>query len=215
MKKTTIKAFCLMLISTMTLLVQAQPKNYHLLSKAEKEQKSLEFIEEADYLVEGEMLDLEFYYGSDKKTIYTKVTFQVDHWYKGKGKGIVYIIKKGGVIGTDRQTPMHRNSPYVGKHRKSFLLLNKRNKDEYEFLFVHSSASGRYSRSRKDDFHIKAFCELKFDSKEAFHGFITRANKISLPGKKKDVGLEEVKSSSDTVVINSVSPTAMLVAGVG
>jgi len=214
MKETTIKAFCLMLISTMTFLANAQPKNYHLLTKAEKEQKSLGFIDEAEYMVEGGRLDAECYYGEDGKTIYTKITFQVDHWYKGKGENIIYIVKKGGVIGRDRQTSMHGSRPYTGKLRKSFLLLNKKNRDEYEFPFMHSSASGRYSHSRKDDFYIKAFCELKFDSKDAFHSFVTRANKVKLPGKKKDAGLEEAKNNP-SILINSISSTSVLSAGTG
>ncbi len=217
MKNTIINVFfkvlCLAIISLTTLTLHAQW--YDHFSQEEKEKKSIEVINTAEYMVEGRVLDKRCFYGDDGKTIYTDITLSVNHWYKRSGENSIHIVVKGGVVGADQQYREHSTGPIMHKNLNYFILLKSKSRDTYELLNENSVSSyGRYSRSWTDDFHIKVFYDLKFQSTEEFHTFISKINGVSVPRKKKDVGFQK---SLDEITIDEISLGSVgnLHAGVG
>lgn len=205
MKNTIIQGFfkvlCLTLISLMTLTLNAQ--RYDNLSKTEKERKSLELINEAEYMVECKMIDYEYFYGDDGKTIYTDYTLDVSHWYKGRGQNIIHIIVKGGGIGDDNQFYLKDGKPKPEYGVTNVLLLKKNAGNKYSFIVQEHIAVATSPQIQKHKYYLVGFHSLLFDSQEEFEVFIKRANKVKLNRKKKDVTFQ--KSSNGDPVINSIS----------
>ncbi len=174
------KGFSLVLLGILATNISAQ--HYKNLSQEEKEQKSIAIINEADAFVLGTMVSSKPFYGKDGKTIHTKTKIKVKHWYKGEGKRVIYVVRKGGVIGTDNQSISHRSGPRH-LHKEYFMLLKK--DKNYRFMSETKATFARYSDSRYDDFKIIAFYGMKFDSIDSFHKFIMNLNDIKLPNKKR------------------------------
>lgn len=198
MKNTIIKGFfkvlCLVIFCTSTTIVTAQ--HYKSLSQQEKKQKSIALIDKAECFILGTAVDSESFYGEDGKTIYTKIKIKVKHWYKGKGNRTIYLVRRGGVIGTDEQYMLHRSGPGLYLYKEYFMLLSKEG-ENYKFVRNAKASSGRYSDTRYDDFKIIAFYDMKFDSIDDLNQFVKPLQKIKVP-KKKDVGFQ--KSSSEPPV---------------
>ncbi len=177
----------------LTMITTNGMAQYDHLSKEQKEQKSIELINEAEAFVLGTPVDSECFYGSNGKTIYTKIIIKVKHWYKGKGNRIISIVRKGGVIGSDNQIPIHRYGPSIYKNIDYFMLINKTKDGNYEFVEPNSKASfGRYSDSRYDDFEIIAFYGMKFNSHDDFNSFIKNMQGIKTSDKKKMLVFKKV-----------------------
>jgi len=188
MKKTTIKAISkgFSLIALVILTVNVNAQWYDHFSQEEKERKSIEVINTAEYMAEGRVLDKKCFYGNDGKTIYTDITLSVNHWYKRSGEDSIHVVMKGGAIGADQQYDDHSTGPVLHKNLTYFILLKNKSENTYKLLNENSVSSyGRYSRSWTDDFHIKAFYDLKFQSVDEFHTFISKVNGVSIPRKKK------------------------------
>ncbi len=205
MKNTIINVFfkvlCLVFVSLMTLSVHAQ--RYSHLSKEEKERKSLELIENAEYMVECKMIDYEYFYGDDEKTIYTDYTLEISHWYKGRGQNIIHIIVKGGGIGDDNQFYLKDGKPKPEYGVTNVLLLKKDAGNKYSFMVQEHTALATSPQIQKHKYYLVGFHGLLFDSQEEFEVFVKRADKVKLNRKKKDVTFQ--KSSNGGPVINSIS----------
>jgi len=195
------KAVCLATLVCFSLNTHAQLIDYSRWSQEEKENKSLELINEAKYVVEGYIEDYRCFYGEDGKTIYTDLTVEVKYWYKGKGKDVIHIIRKGGLIGEDDQNVFHVPTPFTPTGETYILLLN-RHASEKDYIF--SKVSHAVVARPTHDFYMVGFHGLLFNDVEEFNRFIARGDKIKIRGKKKDVGY--IKSSMIPVIeyINTV-----------
>ncbi len=163
---------------------------YDHLSQEEKEIKSIELINNAEYLVEGKPIEYKRFYRSGGRTVYADYTIEVKHWYKGHGdKKIDVIAEKNNIkdkksnaeleiILTDSQ---HVKPPIV-KDTHYFMLLKKSKIGEkYEFINEYDVGFyGWYPTSLIQDFDIRAFCDLKFESMDDFETFISKAEGIKL-----------------------------------
>jgi len=210
MKNTIIQCFfkglCLTFISLMT-LTTLHAQQYDDLSKTEKESKSLELINEAEYLIEGKPISGECFYGPDGKTIYTDVSIEVTHWYKGKGKKNIHLIMKGGIIkelnGGDliinNQTSNHHSGgPFMIIDSPYFMVLKQSAMRGYEFIDQYSASSyGRYSNYPDNDFYIKTFYDLKFESMDDFETFVSKVKGVRLSRKKRGNFLKFFRNSSN------------------
>jgi len=208
------RGLCLVLLGLTTSTLHAQW--YDHLSKEEKEQKSIELINDAEVFVAGVPIDSRCFYGKDGKTIYTRINIKVKHWYKGTGGRTISVITEGGTIGDDMQYIEHSADPAISFGKEYFLLFRKNDNGDYEYANNSKSSFGRYSDTRYDDFEIIAFYEIKFDSIESFHQFIQKSKSIKIPVKKKDVGYQTSSKSLgieiDETWLASLGP---LHAGVG
>ncbi len=180
------KGFCLVLLGILATNISAQ--HYKNLSQEEKEQKSIALINEAEAFILGTPVSEKCFYGKDGKTIYTKIKIKVKHWYKGEGNRIIYLIDKGGVIGTDRQIRRHKSSPTLYFDKEKFMLLSKED-ENYKFVKNIKASQGRYSETHYDDFKIIAFYSVKFNSIDDLNEFVKHLEGIKLPN-KKDVGFK-------------------------
>jgi|GEM_PF-773651 len=196
------RAVCLMILVSFSLNTHAQLIDYSRWSQEEKENKSLELINEAKYVVEGQIVKFECFYGDDGKTIYTDITVRVSNWYKGRGSDMIHIIRKGGVIGEDNQYGEHWSGPYTPMGGQIYILLLKQHSSGENYVF--SRFSDLVVANSTDDFYMVGFHGLIFDNAEEFNQFIAKGKKIRLPNKKKDVGY--IKSSIVPVIefINTV-----------
>jgi len=196
------KGICFVLIMLTTLSTNAQPRKYAHLSKEQKEQKSLELINEADYIVEGKTIDVEPFYGKDGKTIYSKYTIEVVNWYKGKGNKVINLIMAGGEIKTETADgdilvdSQNSHMPYLYLNTTYFMVLNdNREYEGYSFFDDFYVSFGRLDVGK--DVYMRAFYELDFSSLDEFHSFISEAKYIKIPRKKKDAILGEYSKGAD------------------
>jgi len=206
------KGICFVLLIMMTSNATAQ--YYENLSQEEKEQKSIALINEADAFILGTPVSYECFYGKDGKTIYTKVKIKVKHWYKGEGNRIIYLINKGGVVGTDRQ--VNNNKPRLHLDDEQFMVLSKEG-ENYRFTKNIKASFGRYSDSHYDDFKIISFYDMKFNSIDDLNGFVKNLQGIKVPNKKKDVGFQESSEIEPPIIIDEdwLAAQGPLHAGVG
>jgi len=199
MKKSIFKGICFVFLIMATTNVVAQ--RYDYLPSEEKERKSIELINITDYVVEGKVLNYNYFYGDDDSTIYTDISFEVDHWYKGKGDDIIHVIVRGGRIGTDHQYDEHPTNPLLGTRSTYIVLLKKGvDGDTYEYVKPNSFAVyGAYPWIPSAKYHLKAFYDIEFLSTDEFYTFLNRIQGITLPvqdesrSKKKDVFGESSK----------------------
>lgn len=204
------KGICFVLLTLTTLFMNAQPVRYAHIPQEEREKASLELINEAEYVVEGKSKGFRYFYGDDGKTIYTEFTFEVSHWYKGKGKKTISLVKKGGYIGDDYQIDKHKSYLNVGGYMTYIILLKEGSRrGTYEFLKEISPVIMRsYDKSEWGGFY-----NLGFQSFEELIAFLSKAESIMLPVKKKDVGSQK-SSISPLMTIDAISPMTVR-AGVG
>lgn len=183
------KGICFVLLTLTTLPINAQPVRYAHIPQEEREKASLELINEAEYVVEGKSKGFRYFYGDDGETIYTEFTFEVSHWYKGNGRNTISIVKKGGRIGNDNQFN-HNDYLYPDRVMAHIILLKEGSaKDTYEFLKEISPVIARSN----DGSVWGGFYNLGFDSFDELTTFLSKAEGMKMPVKKKDVG--SVKSS--------------------
>jgi len=207
------KGICFILFFTTMNSLTAQ--HYKHLSQEEKEEKSIALIDEAEAFVLCTPIDSECFYGDDGKTIYTKIKIKVKHWYKGEGNRIIYLVRKGGVIGIDNQIVRHRASPSFHLDKDYFMLLNKEG-EKYRFAKNIKASIGKYSDILSNDYHIKAFFDMKFDSVEVFNDFVKNLKNIKVPNKKKDAGFQEPSNEAPPMIDNEwLAGLGQLHAGVG
>jgi len=181
---------------------------YDHLSKEQKEQKSIELIDKAKYVVEGVVKDHECFYGEDGKTIYTGYTIEIAHWYKGTGENTIQLIKKGGVIDMDYQVNMHDPGPSFGVGpRYIFLLRESFKKGTFEFIGT-EEAIAKYKYMSTDKSYLVGFYGLAFNSNEDVNTFFSKANKIKMLVKKKDVNFQK-SSTSLPINITSINPAVI------
>jgi len=196
------RGLCLVLLGLTTSTLHAQW--YDHLSKEEKEQKSIELINDAEVFVAGVPIDSRCFYGKDGKTIYTRINIKVKHWYKGTGGRTISVITEGGTIGDDMQYIEHSADPAISFGKEYFLLFRKNDNGDYEYANNSKSSFGRYSDTRYDDFEIIAFYDVKFNSIDELNEFVRNLEGIKVPSKKKDLGFQKSSSSADTIVIDEV-----------
>ncbi len=209
MKNTIINVFfkvlCLAIISLTTLTLHAQPFKYAHLSQEEKENKSLELINQADYVVEGKSTDFRYFYGDDGKTIYTEYTFEVSHWYKGKGEKTISLIREGGRIGLDNQIDDHKSYLNLGDIMTYIILLKEGDKKgTYEFLEEEKRAIIRSN----DKSRWGGFYGLGFLSYQDLNTFLSKGKDIKTSVKKKDVGSQK-SSVSPPMMIDDFTPSVI------
>lgn len=175
------KGICFVLLFIM-MTTNGMTQRYEGLSQEEKEQKSITLINESEAFVLATPVNEKCFYGEDGKTIYTKIKIRIKHWYKGEGSRIIYLIDKGGIIGTDRQINRHKPGPILYFDKEKFILLSKEN-ENYRFVKNIKASQGRYSDTHYDDFKIIAFYDMKFNSIDEFNEFVRNLEGIKIPSK--------------------------------
>ncbi len=170
------KMICFVFLILMTASLDAQPFKYAHLSKEEKEQKSLELIDSAEYVAEGKVVDSE-YIIKDDKYIYLDLTFEVNHWYKGGDENVIHIVRKTGRV----NEITHDSGPTLGGSRKRILLLKKKSDGTYELLERNNSFIARYAYFSHESFYVVGFVALNFSTADEFYNFLRKADNIKLP----------------------------------
>ncbi len=179
MKKLIFQVICLVVFGISALHSHAQLIDYRTWSQEKKENKSLELINEAEYVVEGQIVKFECFYGDDGKTAYTDLTVKVNHWYKGKGEDIVHIIKKREEACEGVQmSSTYTIQPYTPMGSTYILLLKQHNSGEN---YVFSRYSGSVVARSIDNFYMVGFHGLLFDNAKEFNQFIAKGDKIKIP----------------------------------
>jgi hypothetical protein len=105
-----------------------------------------EKISNSSFIIEGKVIEQNFFKGNSGKNIYTINTIQVFSVFKGNLPSKVFIITAGGVFGNQREVPSSLLSLmpgqtglfFLNKHQKIFQLSQK---DLYD---VYASAQGFY-----------------------------------------------------------------------
>jgi len=204
------KGICFIVLTLTVLSLNAQPFKYAHLSEDEKEQKSLELINEAEFMVRGDVKEAKYFYGTDGETIYTEVTVEVTHWYKGSGRQTISLIKKGGAIGLDNQFEEHDPSPYIPVGKDYIFLLKKgEKKGTYQFIREEDRTAVAQKTSKS---YLVGFYSLIFKYETDFVKFISNAKGINTSVKKKVK--EDAGFSKKMIEITSISPSTLR-AGVG
>lgn len=92
-----------LLLFCIPILISAQCRpSYKHLPEEEKQRRSAEVINNAEFIFEGTPIDWESYYGPDSNQIYTIINFKMFHTYKGGGERqekVVKVIQRGGTVG--------------------------------------------------------------------------------------------------------------------
>jgi len=189
------KGICFVLLTMITTNGMAQ---YDHLSKEQKEQKSIELINETEAFILGTPVDSECFYGEDGRTIYTKIKIRVKHWYKGEDSRIIYIIRKGGIIGEDEQVSLHMR-PSIQFDMDYFILL-KKDGENYKFTSNINASHGRYANIYSDNPVIVGFYGMTFSSVDEINEFVRNLNGIKIPRKKKELGFQKSSSSADIII---------------
>jgi len=173
------RKICLAMMTLTALSVNAQPFKYAHLSKEEKEQKSLELINEAEFMIRGDVKEHKYFYGNDDKTIYTEVVIKVTHWYKCNGKQTISLIRKGGVIGLDSQFEEHDPSPYIPV-KKDYVFLLKKGDRKGTYQFIRNEDRTAVAQKTEKSYLV-GFYGLIFNNAEEFNQFIAQADKVKIP----------------------------------
>jgi len=179
MKKIIFKGiwFTILLI-LMTLSTNAQSIRYAHIPQEQREKASLELMDEAEYVVEGKSKGYRYFYGDDGKTIYTEYTFEVSHWYKGKGEKTIFLVRKGGYIGGDYQIDKHeRRASLSGVSNYVILLKASAKQDTYNFL-----KESRVTLAESTDIsYLAGFYGMVFKHLDDFNQFTSKAKDIKIP----------------------------------
>ncbi len=156
----------------------AQRPNYSHLSTEEKENKCLELIEQAEYMVEGYLTGYECQDWKGGEIVYK---FNVNHWYKGDGPSVINLVNKLDTI-KSRYNKNGRSYKNLVSHANYILLINRHeDKTNYKFTYSDSlTVLGTFPNTPKFDFYAAMQYGLRFDSLRTFNSFLKKIEDIQI-----------------------------------
>jgi|GEM_PF-1820603 len=153
----------------------AQQRGYSHLSMEEKENKCLELIEQAEYMVEGHLAGYDCGHEGEGEIVYK---FKVNHWYKGEAEQMIDIVHK---LDTSENKWEKNRSYNLAPYANYMLLINQQEDETYRFAYSDSlMILGFYPRTSKFKIHAVLQYGLTFDNSVELDNFLEKIKDIKM-----------------------------------
>jgi hypothetical protein len=200
-------SFILLVLYSLLSTISAQTSKYGYYLHPDK--KSMEIINSAEYIFEGEAIEDKSYYNKDSSRMFTSVKVKVNAVYKGnltEGE-IIELVEEGGTIGLDeRVDPRYSTSsgyrtPYILLCNKVLKLpvANKAYNLPVKLHYV--SGEGHIEYVDNPDAVMVGLNKIQFKTKEDVENLLLKVPGVTLPPKKQVEVQVESKPPADTLSI--------------